>query len=166
MRVERAVLAVAEVARRHDAEGADGGERANLRAAQSHVAVACPDALAFRAARHVKVAREHVPSVEAFTFAWIRQPAAAALVEFAAIVVAVARVISPTRIEVHRYLPPSAFAAAASADKSLPPSFGAATRLLRLTVGVSWAGATVGGPFRRRFANKRLQLHHLDAVWV
>ena len=39
VRVERAVLAVAKIAGRHDAEGADGGERANLRAAQLHVAV-------------------------------------------------------------------------------------------------------------------------------
>lgn len=32
VRVERTVLAVAEIAGGHDAEGADGGERANLQA--------------------------------------------------------------------------------------------------------------------------------------
>ena len=56
VRVERAVLAVAEIAGGHDAEGAHGGERANLRAAQPHVAVSCPDTLTFRAARQLKVA--------------------------------------------------------------------------------------------------------------
>ncbi len=57
VRVERTVLAVAKIAGGHDAEGADGGERANLRAAQPHVAVSRPDALAFRAARQLEVAR-------------------------------------------------------------------------------------------------------------
>jgi hypothetical protein len=48
VRVERTVVAIAEIAGRDDAEGADGGERANLPAAQPDVAVACPDTLAFR----------------------------------------------------------------------------------------------------------------------
>ena len=64
MRVERTVLAVAEIAGRHDAEGADGGERANLRAAQPHVAVSRPDTLAFGAARQLEVTREHIARIE------------------------------------------------------------------------------------------------------
>ena len=60
VRVERSVLAVAEIAGRHDAEGPDGGQRAHLRGAQRHIAVSRPHALAFMAARQFKVAREHV----------------------------------------------------------------------------------------------------------
>ncbi len=106
VRLQRAVLTVAEIAGWHDAEGTDGGERANLRAAQPHVAVACPDALAFRAARQLEVAREHVANVEPFTFARIAQPAAAASAQLAIAIVAITWVISPTRIEIHiRLLP-------------------------------------------------------------
>ena len=93
VRVERTVLAVAEIAGGHDAEGADGGERANLRAAQPHVAVSRPDALAFRAARQLEVAREHIARIEPLAFARIGQPAAAALAELATVIVAVAWVI-------------------------------------------------------------------------
>jgi len=104
MWVERAVLAVAEITSRHDAEGAYGGERANLRAAQPHVAVSRPDTLAFRAARQLEVAREHIARVEWLALARIGQPTAAALAQLATLVVAVACVITPTRIEVHSYL--------------------------------------------------------------
>ncbi len=106
VRVERTVLAVAEIAGGHDAEGADGGERANLRAAQPHVAVSRPDALAFRAARQLEVAREHIARIERLALARIGQPSAAALAQLATVVVAVAWVITPTRIEVHRHLLP------------------------------------------------------------
>ena len=68
MRIQWAVVAIAEIAGWHDAEGADGGQRADLRAAQRHVAVACPDALAFTAARHLEVAREHVAGLQALAF--------------------------------------------------------------------------------------------------
>ena len=114
VRVERTVLAVAEIAGRHDAEGADGGERANLRAAQPHVAVSRPDTLAFRASRQLEVAREHIARVERLALARIGQPSAAALAQLAtllrqgfgaqAVVVAVAWVIVPARIKVHRAL--------------------------------------------------------------
>ena len=104
VRVERTVLAVAEIAGGHDAEGADGGERANLRAAQPHVAVSRPDTLAFRAARQLEVAREHIARIEWLALARIGQPSAAALAQLATVVVAVAWVITPTRIEVHRHL--------------------------------------------------------------
>jgi hypothetical protein len=99
VRVERAILAVAEIAGGHDAEGADCGERANLRAAQPDVAVTCPDTLALWAARQIEIAREDIPRFEPLTFARIAQPATTAAVEFA-----IARVISPTRIESHIHL--------------------------------------------------------------
>ena len=83
VRVERTVLAVAEIAGRHDAEGADRGQRANLRAAQPHVAVSRPDTLAFRAARQLEVAREHVARIEWLALARIGQPSAAALAQLA-----------------------------------------------------------------------------------
>ncbi len=106
VRLQRAVLTVAEIASWHDAEGADGGERANLRAAQLHVAVACPDALTFRATRQLEIAREHVANVEPFTFTRIAQPAAAASAQLTIAIVAITWVISPTRIEIHiRLLP-------------------------------------------------------------
>ena len=104
VRVERAALTVAEIAGGHNAEGADGGERANLRAAQPHVTVSRPDTLAFRAARQLKVAREHVARVEWFALTRIGQPSAAALAQLATVLVAVTWVITPTRIEVHRHL--------------------------------------------------------------
>ena len=104
--VKRPVLTVAEIDGRDDTEGADGGQRAGLRAAQGHVAVACPDALTFRAPRQLEAAREHIARIERLPFARIGQPTAAALAQLAAEIVAVARVISPTRIEIHiRLLP-------------------------------------------------------------
>jgi hypothetical protein len=98
-RAGRAVVgpAVAEIAGAHDAEGTDGRQRADLGAAQPDVAVSCPDALAFNAARQLEVACEHVAGIE--RLAWIGQPSAAALTQLATTIVAVARVIRPTRIE-------------------------------------------------------------------
>lgn len=104
IRVERTVLTVTEIAGGHDAKGADGGERANLRAAQPDVAVACPDPLALGTARQIEVAREHVADVEPLAFARIAQPATAASIESAIAIVVITRVISPTRIEVHIHL--------------------------------------------------------------
>ena len=94
VRVERAVLAVTEIAGGHDAEGADSGERANLRAAQPHVAVSRPDTLAFRAARELEVAREHIARVERLPLARIGQPSAVALAQLATILLAVTWVIT------------------------------------------------------------------------
>jgi hypothetical protein len=102
VRVERSVLAVAEIAGRHDAEGADGGQRAHLRGAQRHIAVSCPDAFAFMAARQFKVAREHVAWIEPLMFPRIGQPTATTLVELATVDIAIARVVNRPRIEVHR----------------------------------------------------------------
>jgi hypothetical protein len=104
VRVERAVLAIAEIAGRDDAEGADGGERANLRPAQPDVAVSCPHTLALGAARQVEVAREDISRFEPLAFARIAKPATTAAVESAIAIIVIARVISPTRIEVHIHL--------------------------------------------------------------
>jgi hypothetical protein len=71
VRIERAVLAVAEIASRHDSEGADGRQRADLRAAQRHVAVACPNALTLTPSRQLEVAREHLAWIEPLAFARI-----------------------------------------------------------------------------------------------
>ena len=49
--VERLIEAVAEIACRHGAEGADGGQRASLRAAQGVVVAMVVDVLSFEAAR-------------------------------------------------------------------------------------------------------------------
>src|SRR5688572_10978359 len=102
MRIQRAVLAIAEIARWHDAEGADGCQRADLRAAQRHVAVACPDALTFTATRQLEVARKHVAWIEPLAFPRIGQPTTTALVELTTVMIAIARVVNRPRIEVHR----------------------------------------------------------------
>jgi hypothetical protein len=88
----------------HDAEGTDGRQRADLRAAKRHVAVARPDALAFYAARQLEVACEHVARIERLALAWIGQPPATALVEFATVDIALARVVNRPRVEVHKDL--------------------------------------------------------------
>src|SRR4030095_14029071 len=54
VRIQRAVLAISKVAGWHDAEGADRRQRADLRLAQRHVAVARPDARAFTASRQLE----------------------------------------------------------------------------------------------------------------
>lgn len=148
VRIELPVLTVAEIARRDDAEGADRGEGADLRPPQPDVAVACPDTLALGAARQIEVAREHIPRFEPLAVAWIAQPAATASAEFAAIVVSVARVIIPTRIEVHRRLQLEMLVRVRGANRR---------EMLR---------AAMSSRFWRRFANKGLQLHHLGAVSV
>ena len=61
-------------------------------------------ALAFWAARQFEVAREHIARIEWLALARIGQPSAAALAQLATVIVAVAWVITPTRIEVHSYL--------------------------------------------------------------
>jgi hypothetical protein len=69
--VERLIEAVAEIARRHGAEGADGGQRARFRAAESVVVAVVVDVLSFEAARQVDVLHEHVARVHAFPVAWV-----------------------------------------------------------------------------------------------
>jgi hypothetical protein len=103
--VERSVLAVAEIAGRHNAEGAHGRERANLRGAQRHIAVSRPHALARMAARQLEIARKHVAWIEPLAFPRIGQPTTTALVEFATVDIAVARVVNRPRVEIHRHLP-------------------------------------------------------------
>jgi hypothetical protein len=104
MRIQRAVLAVAQIAGWHDAKGADRRQRADLRATQRHVAVSCPDTLTFTATRQFEVAREHVAGLQPLAFPRIGQPAAAALVELATVDIAIARVVNRARVEVHRCL--------------------------------------------------------------
>jgi len=91
IRVERAVLTVAEIAGGHDAEGADGSEGANLRAAQPDVAVSRPDTLAVWTTGQIDVAREDVSRFEPLAIARVAQPTATASAEFATVIVAVAR---------------------------------------------------------------------------
>src|SRR5436190_18568278 len=82
--------------------------------ADRRLGVSRPDTLAFPAARQLEVAHEHVARIEWLALARIGQPSAAALAQLAtllrqgfgaqAVVVAVAWVVTPTRIEVHSYL--------------------------------------------------------------
>ncbi len=69
--VERAVECVVEIVGTYDAEGADGGQRARLRAAQRVIVIVVVDVLLFEAARQVDVLHEHVSRVHALTVAWV-----------------------------------------------------------------------------------------------
>jgi hypothetical protein len=69
--VERLIEAVAEIARGHGAEGADGGQRARFRAAEGVVVAVVVDVLSFEATRQVDVLHEHVARVHAFPVAWV-----------------------------------------------------------------------------------------------
>jgi hypothetical protein len=60
-----------------------------------------PHTLSVRAARQIEITSEHVTRVTRVAFEWIGRDASTALAEFATIVVSVARVIIPTRIEIH-----------------------------------------------------------------
>ena len=71
VRVERTVVAVAKIAGGDDAEGADGGQGANLRAAQHDVAVARPDSLALTTPWKFEVAGEYIAWFEPLAFARI-----------------------------------------------------------------------------------------------
>ena len=65
-RIGRAIVVVAEVARRDDAKRADGREREALRAPQRVLAVAgIVDDLPARSTRQVEIAHEHVARVDA-----------------------------------------------------------------------------------------------------
>ena len=105
VRVERTVVAIAEIAGRDDAERTDDSHRADLGAAQRDVAIAGPDPFAFTAAGQLEVARERIAWIEPLTFPRIGQPAAAALVELATVDIAIARVIDRPRVEIHKRLP-------------------------------------------------------------
>jgi hypothetical protein len=69
--VERLIEGVAEIARRHGAERADGGQRARFRAAQGVVVAVVVDVLSFETTRQANVLHEHVARVHAFPVAWI-----------------------------------------------------------------------------------------------
>jgi hypothetical protein len=63
-----------------------------------------PHAFAVWAARSIEITSEHVARVTRVSFERIGRGASTALAEFATIVVSVAWVIIPTRIEVHIHL--------------------------------------------------------------
>jgi hypothetical protein len=67
--VERLIEAVAKIARRHGAEGADRGQRARFRAAEGVVVAVVVDVLSFEATRQANVLHEHVTRVHAFLVA-------------------------------------------------------------------------------------------------
>ena len=69
--VEWLIVAVAEIACRHGAEGADSGQRAGFRAAQRLVVVVTVNVLSFEATRQVDVLHEHVARVHALPVAWV-----------------------------------------------------------------------------------------------
>ena len=69
--VERLIEAVAEIVRRHGAEGADGGQHARFRATQGVVVAVAVDVVSFEATRQVDVLNEHVARVHALPFAWV-----------------------------------------------------------------------------------------------
>ena len=100
-RVEGVAPAVPEVVGVHDAERAGRRQCPRFRAAQENAVLAEPHALAVWAARQIEIASEHVTRVRRVSFEWIGRGASTALAEFATIVVSVARVIIPTRIEIH-----------------------------------------------------------------
>jgi hypothetical protein len=63
--------AVAEIARRHGAEGADGGQRARFRAAQGVVVAVIVNVFSFEAARQIDMFHEHVARVHTLPVAWV-----------------------------------------------------------------------------------------------
>jgi hypothetical protein len=69
--VERPIEAVAEIARRHGAEGADGGQRARFGAAEGVAVAVVVDVLSVETTRQVDVLHEHVARVHALPVAWV-----------------------------------------------------------------------------------------------
>jgi hypothetical protein len=68
--VQRLIDGVAEIARRHDAKSADGGQRARFGAAQGAVVAVMMDVPSFEATRQVDVLHEHVARVHTLPVAW------------------------------------------------------------------------------------------------
>jgi eukaryotic-like serine/threonine-protein kinase len=97
-RVERAFMSVAQVTSRDDAEGAHGGERARLGAAQGDVTATCPDAITFRTTWQVEVPHEHVARIGGRAIARVGHAAATAAAQVARAIIERARVVAPTRI--------------------------------------------------------------------
>jgi hypothetical protein len=93
--------AVPEVVGVHDAERAGCRQRPRFRAAQECAVLAEPHALAVRTTRQIEITSEHVTWVTRVALERIGRDASTALVEFATVVVSVARIIIPTRIEIH-----------------------------------------------------------------
>ena len=69
--VERLIEAVAEIARGHGAECADGRQRARFGAAEGVIMAVVVNVLSFEATRQVDVLHEHVARVHALPVAWV-----------------------------------------------------------------------------------------------
>jgi hypothetical protein len=67
--VERLIEAVAEIAGRHGAEGADGGQRARFGAAEGVIVAVIMDVFTVEATRQGDVLHEHVSRVDTLTVA-------------------------------------------------------------------------------------------------
>ncbi len=87
--IQRPIVAVAKVLGRDHSEGADGGQRAALRAAQRVFAIAVEYAFALGSARKVELAQEHV--------SWVRT-VALTRVTIARILVTLSGIVNVTRI--------------------------------------------------------------------
>ncbi|HKW03262.1 MAG TPA: hypothetical protein VJN96_25780 [Vicinamibacterales bacterium] len=95
-RVERTIVAVAEVLGRDNSEGADGGQGATLRTAQRVLTIAVEDAFALGSARQVELSQEHVTRV---------RTVALTDVAVSRILVALSRVVNTSRIMVEHGRP-------------------------------------------------------------
>jgi hypothetical protein len=99
-RVQGLVELVAEIVSRDDSEGAHRRQRTAFGAAKGVFAVAESNALAFGITGQVDPVHEHVSRLHAFPFAWVRAAAAAAA-EIAGVVIALAGIVTPTRVVEH-----------------------------------------------------------------
>jgi hypothetical protein len=88
-RIQRPIVAVAEVLGGDNSEGPDGGQRATLRAAQCVLAVAVEHSLAFGSAGEVELAQEHVSRIGAVALTHVA---------VTRIIVALSGIVSSSRI--------------------------------------------------------------------
>jgi hypothetical protein len=95
-RVQRPIVAVAEVLGGDDSEGADRCQGATLRATQGVLTLAVEHSLPLRSARKVELAQEHVSRVGTVALTPVAVPR---------IVVALPRIVSPARVSIeHGFL--------------------------------------------------------------
>ena len=159
--IEWLASTVAEIVGVRDPERTDGGEGPRLRAAQEDVEVTPPDALAVRAARQVEIARENLARIPRVTFERVRRGAAPASLQPSVCLLplrigsaVVARVVGPTSEEGHARLHLATPVAGPVGDRDQRDPW-------------SPPGDELGWVLSDgSFANKRLQLHHLEAIWV
>jgi hypothetical protein len=127
-RIQGAVERMAEIVGGDDAEGADGSQRARLGAAEGVVVAVVVDVLSLEAARQIDVLHEHVPPGRPAPAHGVRAAAASAA-EVARAIIALAWVVTPTRV-VHRPPPSetSAFSHSRCRPTELPVQFVAGPR--------------------------------------